>query len=197
MRINRAISFFKEHSLIDLLRKLFFFFTKRRQYVGRRILNAYRFKNWDLVTGRNISVQGQIYNIKIGANTSIYDNCIFEFSAKGKVLIGSHVILSYGVLIACSQSVTVGNDVQIGEYTSIRDSTHQYKLDERSMKYMPDIVAPISIGNNVWIGRGCLIQPGTVIEDGVVVAANSVVKGRLLCNGIYGGTPAKLIKYRE
>jgi acetyltransferase-like isoleucine patch superfamily enzyme len=64
------------------------------------------------------------------------------------------------------------------------------------MKYLPDIVDPIVIGNDVWIGRGCLIQPGTVIEDGVVVAANSVVRGTLKSNGIYGGIPAKLIKYR-
>ena len=52
------------------------------------------------------------------------------------------------------------------------------------------------VGNDVWIGRGCLICDGSYIEDGVVVAANSVVKGRLLKNGIYGGSPVRLIKFR-
>jgi acetyltransferase-like isoleucine patch superfamily enzyme len=64
------------------------------------------------------------------------------------------------------------------------------------MKYAADISEEISIGNDVWIGRGCIIFTGTMIADGVVVAANSVVKGKLERNGIYGGIPAKLIKFR-
>ena len=59
-----------------------------------------------------------------------------------------------------------------------------------------DKKAPILIGNNVWIGRGCLICEGAIIEDGVVVGANSVVKGRLVKDTIYAGAPAKAIKSR-
>lgn len=64
------------------------------------------------------------------------------------------------------------------------------------MKYSADALRPIVIGDNVWIGRGCLVLPGCVIEEGVVVAANSVVRGRLEKDGIYGGRPAKFIKSR-
>ena len=64
------------------------------------------------------------------------------------------------------------------------------------MKYATDQSEPVVIGNDVWIGRGCLIMPGSVIEEGVVVAAHSVVKGRLLKDGIYGGKSATFIKSR-
>ena len=61
----------------------------------------------------------------------------------------------------------------------------------------PDISSPIIIGNNVWIGRGCIVLHGSVIEDDVIVAANSVVKGHLIKGYIYGGSPAKILKKRN
>jgi acetyltransferase-like isoleucine patch superfamily enzyme len=92
------------------------------------------------------------------------------------------------------KSINIGNYVQIGEYTSIRDTTHDYK--ESIIMGSKDVTLPISIGNNVWIGRGCLISQGTLIEDGVIIGANSYVKGHLKKNGIYAGSPAKFIKMR-
>ena len=105
-------------------------------------------------------------------------------------------MFSYGVIFSCREKIIIGDDVQVGEYSSIRDSTHCYDKFDKPMKYSPDNTIPIIIGNNVWIGSRCLILPGCVIEEGVVVAANSVVKGKLERNGIYGGTPAKFIKSR-
>ena len=52
----------------------------------------------------------------------------------------------------------------------------------------------ISIGNNVFMGAQCTILPGTIIDDNVVIASNSVVKGHLESNTVYGGSPAKKIK---
>ena len=126
----------------------------------------------------------------------IYDNCNFEFSGNSDVSIGTNVIFSYGVVFCCNNKISIGNDVQIGEYTSVRDTTHDHRDSGKPMRQNADITDPISIGNNIWIGRGCIIMPGTVIEDGVVVGANSVVKGTLLKNGIYAGSSCRLIKMR-
>lgn len=35
----------------------------------------------------------------------------------------------------------------------------------------------LEIGNNVWIGAGCIILRGAKIEDNCVIAAGTVVKG--------------------
>jgi maltose O-acetyltransferase len=53
---------------------------------------------------------------------------------------------------------------------------------------------PIKIGNNVWIGKNCLIFPGSKIEDNVVIGANSIVKGNCEANSLYVGNPAYLKK---
>lgn len=52
------------------------------------------------------------------------------------------------------------------------------------------------VGNDVWLGRECLIMPGAKIGDGAIVAARSVVSGTIPPYTIYGGNPAKFIKKR-
>lgn len=56
-----------------------------------------------------------------------------------------------------------------------------------------DMVAPIVIGNNVTIGYGTILLPGTVIEDNVIIGAGAVVRGRVKSDGIYAGVPVKFI----
>lgn len=52
------------------------------------------------------------------------------------------------------------------------------------------------IGNDVWIGRECVIMPGVKIGDGAIVAACSVVTGDIPLYTVFGGNPARFIKQR-
>ena len=59
----------------------------------------------------------------------------------------------------------------------------------------------ILIGNDVWIGRGCVLKSNNpdkplVIGDGAVIASDSVVVKSVPPYAIVGGNPAKIIKYR-
>lgn len=56
-----------------------------------------------------------------------------------------------------------------------------------------DIFHPITIGNNVFIGYGATILPGTIIEDNVIIGAGSIVKGKINANSVYAGVPSKFI----
>lgn len=58
-------------------------------------------------------------------------------------------------------------------------------------------IAPVNIGNNVWIGGHSTICPGVTIGSGVVVAAGSVVTKNIPDNVVVGGVPAKIIKKIE
>lgn len=62
-------------------------------------------------------------------------------------------------------------------------------------KEMPDIdlIKPIKIESNIFIGHKAIILPGTHIESNVIIGAGSVVKGRIISNKVYAGVPAKPI----
>lgn len=59
------------------------------------------------------------------------------------------------------------------------------------------ILAPISVGNNVFIGARSTILPGTTIGNNVVIGAGAVVKGHIPDNVVVAGNPAKVIKTIE
>ena len=54
----------------------------------------------------------------------------------------------------------------------------------------------ILIGNDVWIGANVSIMNGIEIGDGAIIAANALVNKDVPPYAIYGGVPAKHIKWR-
>lgn len=198
--MNKLFSFlkhYKELSTLDLFRKVIFrvldiidfrFFRKARCLVF--------FKSARIILGKNVSLIGYSNNLKIGSDINVYNNCIFELGSASNLEIGNKVIFSYGCIICVTKSLKIGDNVQIGEYSSIRDTTHDYTDFGQPMMLNQDLSKSIVIGNNVWIGKNCLIMPGSVIEDGVVVGANSLVNGTLKKDIIYAGNPIKEIKKR-
>ena len=164
-------------------------------HTGRKVVFYFYTKCWVKNIFGKVHIQGIAGNVRIGKNATIYPGVILEIGEDAQVRIGDHFTLSYGALIACREFVNIGNHVMIGEYTSIRDTTHAFDSNNQEpYMYQPDKMAGIEIGGNVWVGRGCIILPGTVVEQGVIIAANSVVKGHLKAYWLYGGTPAKPIR---
>lgn len=59
-----------------------------------------------------------------------------------------------------------------------------------------DEVAPINIGNDVWIGARAVILDGVTIGNGAIVGAGAVVTRDVPDYAVVGGVPARLIRYR-
>lgn len=58
-----------------------------------------------------------------------------------------------------------------------------------------DYIAPITVGDNAWIGAGAVVLPGINIGHNSVIAANSVVTEDVPPNALYAGSPAKFKKW--
>lgn len=56
-----------------------------------------------------------------------------------------------------------------------------------------DLIKPIKIGDNVFIGANTTILPGSKINDNVIVGANSLVNKELESNSVYAGIPVRKI----
>ncbi|RYZ89256.1 MAG: putative colanic acid biosynthesis acetyltransferase [Proteobacteria bacterium] len=66
-----------------------------------------------------------------------------------------------------------------------------------SIPSLPMMTAPITIGEDVWIGARSLVLPGVTLGAGAVVAAGSNVTRDVDPWVIVGGNPAKVLKNRE
>lgn len=86
--------------------------------------------------------------------------------------------------------------IKIGNHVTITRGTNFITHDGSVWVFRPDepdidLLAPIKIGNNVFIGMNTIILPDTVIGDNCIIGAGSVVKGELDSNSVYAGIPAK------
>lgn len=88
--------------------------------------------------------------------------------------------------------VSLGNHVSA---TAVRFETHDGGVwVARDVHPDLDVVAPIRIGNNVFIGFGSVVLPGVTVGNNVVIGAFSVVTKDVPDNSVYAGAPAKYIK---
>lgn len=88
--------------------------------------------------------------------------------------------------------------IQLGNHvsaTAVRFETHDGGVwTLRGNQPEIDIIRPIIVGSNVFIGYETIIMPGVKIGDNVVIGARSVVTKDIPSNVVAAGVPAKIIK---
>lgn len=77
--------------------------------------------------------------------------------------------------------------------------THDYSWSVLKRKYGEVCGKQLKtvIGNNVFLGWGATVLPGTVVGDNVIVGAYSVCSGELKSDSVYAGNPARYIMSLE
>ena len=73
------------------------------------------------------------------------------------------------------------------------NDNHPINPQERLLRIPVDKkdVAPVKIGNNVWIGSYCAILKGVTIGDNSIIATHTVITKDVTENCIYAGYPAR------
>lgn len=111
--------------------------------------------------------------------------------------IGSRLFANCNLFIQASGTVTIGDDVLIGPNVSILSENHRFDRVDVPINQQGYDRKPISVGNDVWLGAGCIILAGVSIGDGAIVAAGAVVTRDVEPYWIVAGVPAKPIRVRE
>lgn len=112
-------------------------------------------------------------SLSLGKCFSCRKNVIFNIPLHGKLKIGDYCFINDNSAISVRSSVYIGSNTIIGQNVLIYDHDHDYRSDDIANKF---VVAPVKIGNNVWIGSGSIILKGVTIGDGCVIAAGSIVR---------------------
>ncbi|WP_270838678.1 sugar O-acetyltransferase [Peptacetobacter hiranonis] len=96
--------------------------------------------------------------------------------------------------------IRIGDNALIAPNVQIYTAFHPTNAFERfgkpkedgSFEFCKTQTAPVTIGNNVWIGGGVIIMPGVTIGDNVVIGAGSVVTKDIPSDTIAYGNPCKV-----
>ena len=72
--------------------------------------------------------------------------------------------------------------------------TVSHPLDPVERASLKLITAPITIGNNVWIGGGVIVLPGVTIGENSIIGAGSVVTKDIPANCLAFGNPCNIVR---
>ncbi|MBU9721356.1 MULTISPECIES: sugar O-acetyltransferase [Bacillaceae] len=109
--------------------------------------------------------------------------------------VGENFFANFDCTILDVSEVRIGDNCMLAPNVQIYTATHPLHPTERNSGR--EFAKPISIGNNVWIGGGAIINPGITIGDNAVIASGAVVVKDVPENVVVGGNPARVIKKIE
>jgi acetyltransferase-like isoleucine patch superfamily enzyme len=109
-----------------------------------------------------------------------------------KCSIGPGCFLSSG-----TAGIRIGDHVMIAANTVLVANNHRYDRVEVPMNEQGLTSLGIVVEDDVWIGSNCTILDGSHIEEGCIIAAGSVVSGRIARRNIAAGNPAKRVFERR
>lgn len=127
---------------------------------------------------------------RVGQNVSIVPP--FHCDYGQNIYIGDNFYMNYGGVILDCNMVQIGDNVLCGPYVQIYTAYHP--VDPTVRMTGLELAAPITIGNNVWIGGGVIICPGVAIADNTTIGAGSVVTKDIPANVVAVGNPCKVIR---
>ncbi len=113
---------------------------------------------------------------------------------------GNNVFVNSGCVFLDGGTITIGDRVLLAPDVKLYTGSHSLNARERWVlgedgKYrLITRVAPITIGDDVWIGGDAVVLPGVRIGSNVIVAAGAVVDEDVPDNCVVAGVPAKIIK---
>lgn len=117
----------------------------------------------------------------------------------GNIAIGSNVVINEQSLLLADGGITIGDNVAISLACTILTSSHLFEgPDWNALPWSEtNILSPVNIEDNVWIGINVTILPGVTIHEGAIVGAGSVVTSDVPKCAVVAGNPARVIKTRD
>lgn len=111
--------------------------------------------------------------------------------------------INTGATFLDSATITIGDRTMVGPNVQFITATHPVKPEERIMPdpdgpvipiKVANTAAPITVGEDCWIGAGAIILPGVTIGSGTTVGAGAVVTKSLPERVVAVGNPARVMR---
>ena len=140
-------------------------------------------------------IEGRVSTIKelfgkTGENIWVEQPFLCDYGEN--IEVGNNFYCNYNLVILDCAKVTIGDNAFIAPNVGIYTAAHPIDAQQRNSGM--EFAAPVTIGNNVWIGGGTQICPGVTIGDNTVIGAGSVVTKDIPSNVVAAGVPCRVIR---
>ena len=174
-------------------------------YINRTTISDLIRNKERIQLGKNVQLHanlllGNFQKLDIGDNVQINQNVTIGARSQAVepfLTIGNNCDIGPGTIIDCSHRVEIGNDVIFSPNISIYTHLHNYQKKDVLIREQGESTAPVTIEDDVFIGKNATILMGVKIGKGAVIGAHSVVTKDIPEYAVCGGVPAKFIKYRK
>lgn len=139
---------------------------------------------------RDAAVIGKLFG-SIGDGSWVMPR--FQCDYGYQIHLGSNSFLNYDAILMDCATITIGDDVSIGPRAQLLTALHPIE-DHEARRRRFETAAPITIGNNVWLGGGVIVCAGVTIGDNAVIGAGSVVTRDIPPRVLAVGNPCKVIR---
>ena len=127
---------------------------------------------------------------QLGDNLKIEPPFFCDYGSN--IVVGNNVFMNFNCVVLDVCPVSIGDDTLLGPNVQIYTATHPTNWKERAN--ILEFGKSISIGSNVWIGGGAILNPGISIGDRTIIGAGSVVTKDIPSDVFAVGNPCKVIK---
>lgn len=129
----------------------------------------------------------------------------FHVSYGKNLFVGKNFFANYNCVIMDHAEVHIGDNVLLGPNVSILTVAHPLDAAERRIhkeanSFEPhkrgdyELIAPVTIGSDVWIAAGSIICHGVAIGDNSVIGAGSIVTRDIPANVFACGSPCRVVR---
>ncbi|VEP13715.1 maltose O-acetyltransferase [Hyella patelloides LEGE 07179] len=160
----------------------------RMHFVARQLLYSFNFSQPDEVD-RQQHIIHSLFG-KIGSNFSIKPPFYCDYGCH--IFAGNNLYINFDCTIIDCNKVHLGNNVLLAPKVQIYTAYHPTNPNLRLSG--KELAAPVTIGDNVWLGGGVIVCPGVSIGSNVTIGAGSVVTQDIPHNVVAVGNPCRVIK---
>ena len=129
--------------------------------------------------GARLVIRGTT-SLNYGATIEIHNDAEVEIN-------GSYI--NTGAVILAAKKISIGHGALISRHVFMYDSDHHPIYNDEGEITNP--ARDVVIGDHVWIGLKCVILRGSNIGEGAMIAAASVVGGKIKPGVLAQGNPAR------
>jgi maltose O-acetyltransferase len=154
-----------------------------------RMLDSFNATGADDDAQRRRILSGLLGKFGPGATVLPRFQCSYGFLTS----LGTNSFVNNDAIFMDDAPITIGDDVRIGPRAQLLTALRPVDDHERRRAGW-ERPAPITIGDNTWLGGGVIVCPGVTIGENTVIGAGSVIVRDIPDHVFAAGNPGRVVR---